>query len=311
MAAQFCASKLDELTQLVQLQRSFMSSFSAVNLVFSLVAVVGNFVIIHALWKASSIPANVKKLLLSLAFSDLAVGMLPQLMLAVIIVVMLKMASAGDYHFASFCPTVLDVCYFFLFLLFCATFLNITAIAVDRLFAVLFHLRYQALVTSKRIIIGLVSLWLMSGVVASMSILLPEGNSMIAVVIQLIGLILTTVAYIHIYKVVRYHQNQIQSQIQLQNDHTMEFLQQKKFAYNALFVYVNFLACYLPLFTSVILLLTDNSRKSFLVASEASVFLVFLNSSLNPLIYCWRYREIRNIAKSTVMKIFHVNENGT
>ena len=43
--------------------------------VFSPVAGLGNRLVIRALWKASSISANVRKLFLSLAFSDLAVGM--------------------------------------------------------------------------------------------------------------------------------------------------------------------------------------------------------------------------------------------
>ena len=56
-----------------------LACYCIFNLVFSVVAVLGNLLVIHALWKSSSIPATVKKLFLSLALSDLAVGMLPQL----------------------------------------------------------------------------------------------------------------------------------------------------------------------------------------------------------------------------------------
>ena len=61
---------------------------------------------------------------------------------------------------------------------------------------------------------------------------------MVAVVISVIGYVLTTVAYVRIYKVVKYHQNQIYSQNQLQNAQTREVHRQRKSAYNTLFVSV-------------------------------------------------------------------------
>ena len=107
-------------------------------------------------------------------------------------------------------------------------------------------------------------------------------------------------AYVRIYKVVRYHQNQIYSQNQLQNAQTREAHRQRKSAYNSLFVSVLFLACYFPFLPCTILYLTNTSEISFLVAHFASIFLIYLNSSLNPFVYCWRYPEIRQSVKSTV-----------
>ena len=134
---------------------------------------------------------------------------------------------------------------------------------------------------------------------------------MVAVVITVTGYILTTVVYVRIYKVVKYHQNQIYSQNQLQNAQTREAHKQRKSAYNSLFVSVVFLACYFPFFPCTILYMTNTTEISFIVAQFASEFLVFLNSSLNPLVYCWRYREIRQIVKNTAKKIICMNENIT
>ena len=142
-------------------------------------------------------------------------------------------------------------------------------------------------------------------------IFFPKESEMVAAVISLTGYILTTVVYVRIYKVVKYHQNQIYSQNQLQNAQTREAHRQRKSAYNSLFVSVVFLACYFPFFPSTILYETNTSEISFLVAHVASVFLICLNSSLNPIVYCWRYREIRQIVKNTVKKIICMNENIT
>ena len=142
-------------------------------------------------------------------------------------------------------------------------------------------------------------------------IFLPKSNQMVAAVILLVGYFLTTVAYVRIYKVVKYHQNQIYSQNQLQNAQTRDALRQRKSAYNASFVYFVFLVCYLPFLPSVILYFINTSEISFLIAKFSSLFLIYLNSSLNPIVYCWRYREIRQIVKSTMKKILRLDENMT
>ena len=310
MASKFCTRTLKILSDLVQFHSPFMlACYCIFNLVFSVVAVLGNLLVIHALWKSSSIPATVKKLFLSLALSDLAVGMLPQLMWGIIIAVMLSKTSNGDSNFASFCPVIVTACYFFAFFLCSASFFTIAAIAVDRLLAISLHLRYHELVTSKRINMVLIMLWLTSGVTASISILFPVANKIIAT-FQVILLLLTTVAYIRIYKVVRYHRIQIQSQLQLQNFEVEDLHRQKKSAWNALIVYVTFLFCYLPFYVSVLFVLINTEGMSPLIANYATLLVIFLNSSLNPLVYCWRYREIRNVVRSSLKKVIHVKEDG-
>ena len=306
MELQFCQARLKELTQLVHLHGNVMLSFCVLNLVFSFVAVLGNFLVIRALWKATLIPPTIKTLFLSLAISDLAVGILSQPMFGVIIAVMLRRLSNGQHNFALFCPTVLTVCYYFMFGLIVASFLNVIIITLDRLLAVRLHLRYQDLVTLKRLITVLVALWITSAIVASIVIFFPKVTRLTGAVIDFLGIILTTVVYIYIYKVVRFHRNQIRCQFQVQNRQGLEITRQNKSAYNALIVYVVFLACYLPLFTTFILLTVDNFRSSFLVYDHVSIFFAFLNSSLNPLLYCWRYREIRVNVKNSLSNIFCV-----
>ena len=307
MAEQTCTQFLDRWIKLVSHRRSFSLGFCVLNFVFSLVATLGNLLVIRALMNNSTIPATVKRLFLSLAFSDLAVGLCSQLMTAIISTVMLKMASSED-DLAFFCPTVLIVLLYFMHLLAVASFLNVTVIAFDRLLAVSLHLRYQELVTPTRVTIVLVSLWLTSCISAFLYTFLLKGFPL-AAVISVIAYVLTTLAYVRIYKVVRYHQNQIYSQNQLQNAQVREAHKQRKSAYNSLFVSVVFLACYLPFLPSTMLYWTNTSEISFLVAYFASIFLIYLNSSLNPFVYCWRYPEIRQSVKSTVKQIFHMNEN--
>ena len=306
MVARFCAQQVEEYETLLQHQATLMFILVVLNLFFSIVAILGNLLVIRALWKTSSIPSTLKTLFLSLAVSDLAMGLFAQPMFGVVIAVMLKMTISGDYNSSMFCPFVVTICHFSLFFLACASLLHVTLIAFDRLLTIFLHLRYQELVTPNRVSIALVSLWLISGAAASIYILLPSNNDRVSEVLELVGLLVTTVAYFRIYKTVRHHQNQIQSQNQALNAQAMDALRERKSAINALIVYVVFLACYVPYLCCTILLMVDKLRVSFLAGYQISLFLLLLNSSINPLVYCWRYREIRHISKKILKDILRI-----
>ena len=182
-----------------------------------------------------------------------------------------------------------------------ASFLNVTAIAVDGLLAVSLHLRYAELVTSKRVTITLVAIWLTS----CLSSLVPRiklNYSVVAVIVTSIGFLLTTFAYVGVYRVARYHQNQIQAQCQQQ---ATVLLCERKAALNVVYIYIVFVACYLPHFCLTFhYVITDNLSVVFSITSTFAFFFALPNSSVNPLIYCWRYREVGQIMKGTLKKIF-------
>ena len=305
MAEESCSYYLNALGQLVQFHRTSLLSLCVLHFIFSPVVTVGNILVIHALWKASSIPANIKKFFLSLVVSDLTIGLFAQLMYAVV----LGMAANGGHNFDLLCPTILTACSFFSSLLACASFLNVTAISVDRLLAITLHLRYQELITSERVIKALVSIWIASVVTASLYVAVNTYSAIVLVICGFVGFLFTTVTYFRIYRAVRHHQNQIHSQLQHQNAQAMELFREKKAAFHAVYFYVIFVACYLPNFFSTILLITDSSQISFWMAFHVTFLFVVFNSLLNPVVYCWRYREIRQIMKSTVKNIFRITEN--
>ena len=270
-------------------------------------ATLGNLLVLHALRKASSITATLKQMFLSLALCDLGIRLISHPMLTVTLGVMLNMAANGNANFDRFCPSVVTIVMAPTFYLVGISFFTISAIAVDRLLAVSIHLRYQELVTEKRVGIVL-ALWRVCALSTFLFIELPGNNDLVAVIFQSVGLFLITVAYFCIYEVVRYHQNEIHGQNQIQNGQALQASRVKKSALNTFYIYIISLACFTPNLIAGILQEVDNSRVSTLVAYNASAFLVLLNSSLNSLVYCWRYREVRNIVKNTVKKILSSNQ---
>ena len=299
MADQFCFYELRGIRLIVESYSKALFSLCVLHFVFSPVATIGNVLAIRALWKASSLPANLRKLLLSLAFSDLFVGFFVHMKLAVVF----KLALSENYNLDILCPFTLTLCYLVLYLLGTASFLNVSAIAVDRLLAVSLHLRYAELVTTKRVVRALATIWLGSCVVAS--VMVANLNFFVSIIIYSLGFMLMTVACYRVYMVTRYHQNQIRIQLQQQNVQAATvLLRERKSSLNVLHIYIAFVVTYLPRFFSVLIRKLNPSNDSAWVACYITMFLVLINSSINPLIYCWRYQEVRKVIKKTCKKTF-------
>ena len=160
MAIQICNTRLKELVKLAELENRFLLSLCVLNFVFCIVAVLGNLLVIRALWKASMMSTTLRAMFLSLAFSDLAVGLFVQPMHGVIIAVILDKAASGNYNVDFLFPTFVTMYLSSAYLFTVASFFSIVTIAVDRLLAVSLHLRYNEFVTTKRVVIVLVVLWL-------------------------------------------------------------------------------------------------------------------------------------------------------
>jgi len=122
-------------------------------------------------------------------------------------------------------------------------------------------------------------------------ILLPIELSVEGVCIPL-----TTVAYIGIYLAVRRHKNQIhvlQVQDVAESGEIANFASLIKSAIGVFYVYLVFLICYLPYSISLAAFEINGPSITWKRYSLFSWTLVHLNSSLNPVIYCWKMRHIR------------------
>ena len=174
---ELCRRRLEEYKILVHSYGTTVLIFAILNLAFAVVAIFANILAIGALWRASSIPSTLKKLYLSLAASDLGVGVLAQPMYGIVILELLKKESNERDSSDFLCPIILTVNYFCIYLLTSASFLTMIAIAVDRLLAIFLHLRYRELVTPGRAVSFLITLWSTSFAVAfPVNISIPTQN---------------------------------------------------------------------------------------------------------------------------------------
>lgn len=279
---------------------------SIINFVSALTAVAGNFIVIFSVWKTRSLhtPSNV--FICCLAFSDLTVGFLAQPCFVI--------HKIGEllHRFDMYCPTRL--------LLESlgnitagASVLTMTGIAVERCLALFLHLRYNEIVTIKRVLYAVACIWVafIALAVLRISVITPTIYSTISIAVISISLLSTYLAYAKILQYVRKHERRIRtteiqlsrSDIQLEEktDLLRNMLRYKKSTVAMIFVVGFFTACFLPILcvklAHKVWGYTTTVKTAYLYAST----IAFLNSSFNPLVYCWRMKSLRQAVK-TVLK---------
>ena len=268
------------------------------NAFLSCTAIMLNSLTIHAMRKSSSLPKPLKTLLLSLAVSDLGVGLLVQPLYIVLL-------ATYDSLPCSMRTASFIVIWFFSNV----SFFNVLAISVDRFLAIHLHLRYQELVTHKRVVAAVISIWLLSAVLLVTDLWVTRIIYMILYAIILgFCFISTAFVYFRIYFAVRRHTNQIQAlQVQQAAQNAGEIknaVRLRKSAVSTFYVYLVFLVCYFPGYCIHIANLIFGQNTTLEGIEIYTLTLIFLNSSLNPVIYCWKMRHIGHAIMNIIRNVF-------
>ena len=266
----------------------------------SYTAIMLNIITIYALRKTSSLPKSLKTLFLSLAVSDLSVGLLVEPLNVAYLAMRLKKNTKNNRAF-EITKDVFDATATFLC---CASFFCVTALTADRFLAIHLHLRYQELVTQRRIVAVVILIWLLSAVFSPLWLWNPKMYSTVIGTIPAVCLILTTFSYCKIYLAVRRHTNQIQA-LQAQNYVVVtNTARQIKSAVSTFYVHLVFLVCCLPHLSINAAYTIKGKRIPRDALWDYTVTLVYLNSSLNPLVYCWKMRHIRYAIMNILRNMF-------
>ncbi|XP_078377069.1 adenosine receptor A2a-like [Oculina patagonica] len=261
------------------------------NALLAITAIVFNGVTIQALRRTSSVPKPLKTLLLNLAVSDLGVGLLVE----PLYFGMLVSWARGNDLTGFTCTTHLIISYLFAV----PSFLGVMSLSVDRFLAIHLPLRYIELVTHKRVVAVVISIWVFS---LSLSLFRWLGSRNVTyafiAIIVIVSFALSAVLYCKIYLAVRRHRNHINAlQVQqvAESDEMTNFARLRNSALDTFYVYHVFVLCYLPHICARSFLVVKISALSTGVKafSICAATLLLLNLSLNPVIYCWKIRHIR------------------
>ena len=266
-----------------------------------------NIITIYAIRRASSLPTTLKTLLLSLAVSDVGAGLLGQPLYVSLLVMWLQHSNPGCNTYRGFASVTVLVAL-------ASSVFDVMAVSVDRFLAIHLHLRYEQLVTHKRVVAVVILIWVLSLFISLVSLWVPFYiSSSLATILLGVGFFDTAVVYIRIYLAVQHHKNQIhvlQVQQATGNDEITNLTNIVKSAFGIFYVFLLLLVCYLP--SSIGIAAYQISGPSIPIKKVLlfSWTLAFLNSSLNPVIYCWKMRHIRHAVINILRNMSWVR-NGT
>ena len=265
------------------------------------ICITGNALVLAAILRTPSLHSPSTFFLCFLAISDLLVGFVTQ---PAYIADELKRIYNPFLRRAVFTLTTLT----------CGVSLGMmAAIGVDRFIALHYHMRYPSLINKKRAIYTSTTLWLVA-ILLSCLIYWKKTVFLLANVIAMaICILISTISYIQIYRIVRHHQIQIHTQQQVvqnsSNEDNMNMMRLTKTAMNTFIYYVCMILCFTPLLASMLLVAIYPNY--WTKAWNFTDTICFMNSSINPFLYCWRLRELRAALLKLIRNILckHSQEN--
>ena len=274
-------------------------AYSTVSSTLAVIAFLGNVWVIVALQKVSSLHPPSKLLLGCLACTDLCVGIITQ-PLHVVLLASPEGSQAQNYVFNVFNSLAAVFAG--------VSLLTLTAISVDRLLALLMGLRYRQVVTLKRTWISVALFWLFCITVAIIFFFNFRIPIFIISIVMVFCIVTSTSCYTKIYLTLRKHQAQVHGNLQQGQTNGREISlnieRYKKTVSSALWVQITLVICYLPyVIVATIVAMVETRTQLLHLYLEAALTLALFNSCLNPFLYYWKMKEVRQAVKVTIRQL--------
>ena len=271
---------------------------TALNFFLSITASLGNVLILIALHKVSSIHPPTKLFFQCLALADLGVGLIAQPLHATKIMSPLVKMNVHYVFYALRVRRILSWC------LGGVSILTSTAISVDRLLALLLGLSYRHVVTLRRVRVVIICIWLITASHGSIGTWRRDFMFTFASALFIFSLATSILCYTMIHLKLRHQQTQVQNHVEQGQVHggviPLNIAKYKKSVSSILWVQLTLIACYVPWGIVVVLYAIGIEYDMALIATET---LVYLNSTLNPILYCWKIREVKEAVKHTIRQL--------
>ena len=258
-----------------------------------LVAVVGNVLVLAAMWRNSSLRTAFYILLAGLAFTDLGTDLVTQPIHIVNELIQLGLIDAKPAMNGIIEKVRNRSNVFFSF----TTMLIITLMSDERWL----HMTRRSLFSVRRTFI------IVAGVtVISITLALYAGQTLTFNFLFLMFCnSITSVAYFKFFRIIWRHQQQIQANESSQNfgQPLIDFTKYKKSVFTILCILFVFYIGYLPMAISLLSNLVLSDREVKRQIFSVTKMLLFWSSSLNPLLYLWRMKDIRDEVKQLFRRL--------
>lgn len=290
-------------------------TLSVFYILVSLPTVVLNFLIILTIWKTPALHKPSNLLLGNLAITDFIVGILAN---PLIVVTNFAALENWENLFCN-CWIIGRVVAYWLG---STSLYTLTGISIDRLLAILLKNRYRTVVTLKRVILALVSWWIVAG--ATIFAVVTATDVPLDICIPILAAILfTLLATITIcYALSFYNLKKVSSPVNPTNtlsnatnpETSFRVSKYRRLLNTMMIILLTMFLCYTPYVLSAIAAvftfqlnqkhpnLEEQLRLLYRLMTISELF-VGINSAVNPLLYIWRMKNLRECLYAITRKI--------
>ena len=175
---------------------------------------------------------------------------------------------------------------------------------MDRLLALLLGLRYRHTVTLRRVrclvFCFLLVLIVISFIYSLYSREIANGGGFVIIIASLF---LSVFSHAKIFLKLRQHQAHLRQEPANNEGITLDIEQFKKIVHIIAWVQLSLVFCYFPMFIFLILSTVVDLYKVGTIFHVSVLTVVYFNSTLNPILYCWKIREVREAVKTSLKQI--------
>ena len=270
----------------------------------SITAILGNILTLFALYKVASLHSPTKLLFRCLAATDLFVGLITQPLFVVVV-----MSQVPKVNFNPICLYYVGrVRSSSSYTLCVVSVLTSTAISVDRLLALLMGLRYRHVVTSRRVFVVLTGFWFISVSCGGLHLWRNDIAWSVVLALLIISLVTSAFSYVKIYLKLYSQQRRLHIQREQHHEHRDQIKRGRTERYKRTvasiwWVQIAIVACYIPFIIVATLMIHGGiDRDGLQMAWRLVVTFTYFNSSLNPVLYCWKIAEVRQAVKDAICR---------
>lgn len=265
----------------------FLKVFIGINGISAVLSAFLNLLFIVSFAKTPAIRKTANYILLCLACSDFGVAVICQPAYC-----LMKFAeytrNAGLFCSSGYMFTI--AAWFFATISFC----TLTVVIGDRYLAIILHLRYRELVTTRRCIMVLIAVWIFCGIAGPVCRMYAQSTIALCFVCFVIVTLLILNAFFltKISLEIRRHSRTIKRDLPATaiNQHMSRG---KKSLSKMYYIILAFVLCYVPYSISIMYLVNKRFSNTVRCVFTITETLVMLNGVLNPMIYCLKCTKIR------------------
>ncbi|XP_044167256.1 adenosine receptor A2b-like [Acropora millepora] len=252
-----------------------------INTIISISSTLGNILVLCAIRKCESLHSPSKALLFSLAMTVV----LP-LFIAYHLTIILEMSNYYCVIAVSFATTSRFIS--------SISLLTVVTISVERYIAFRLRLRYRAVVTFQRVVSILVSEWILAAIWSGLRFWNETAGAIFGVVSLICCCLIALACYFAIRRGIRGQIRQQQNHGRTAIANNFDLPHYRKTLRSMMWISGLLIACYMPFLLALFATLIIGLKNSTRLAVDFSAIVVYLNSSLNPVLYCWRIKELRD-----------------